>query len=112
MVTFFELAFEEGEAKRIKELALDGAFEGAGTIDGIVAGVGDMAQGLGGEDQVEVLFFETGENALELDRDHVAEVLIAEAVEFYWGERCPEHEDGCPVCEGWRQYDNLTGERK
>jgi len=38
--------------------------------------------------------------------------LIAEAVEFYWGERCPEHEDGCPVCEAWQQYDNITGERK
>jgi hypothetical protein len=32
---------------------------------------------------------------------------IHEAVQFYWGERCPEHEDGCPVCEAWRQYDNL-----
>jgi hypothetical protein len=32
---------------------------------------------------------------------------IHEAVQFYWGERCPEHEDGCPVCESWRQYDNL-----
>ena len=30
-----------------------------------------------------------------------------EAIQFYWGERCPEHEDGCPVCEAWRQYDNL-----
>ena len=32
---------------------------------------------------------------------------IHEAIQFYWGERCPEHEDGCPVCEAWRQYDNL-----
>ena len=32
---------------------------------------------------------------------------VHEAVQFYWGERCPEHEDGCPVCEAWRQYDNL-----
>ena len=37
--------------------------------------------------------------------------LVAEAVELYWGERCSEHEDGCPVCEAWQQYDNLTGER-
>jgi hypothetical protein len=39
-------------------------------------------------------------------KDHLNNAL-AEAVEFYWGERCPEHEDGCPVCEAWRQYDNL-----
>ena len=30
---------------------------------------------------------------------------VHEAVQFYWGERCPEHEDGCPTCEAWRQYD-------
>lgn len=32
---------------------------------------------------------------------------VHEAVQFYWGKRCPEHEDGCPTCEAWRQYDNL-----
>jgi hypothetical protein len=32
---------------------------------------------------------------------------VHEAILFYWGERCPEHEDGCPVCEAWRQYDNM-----
>lgn len=30
---------------------------------------------------------------------------IHEAVQFYWGERCPEHEEGCPTCEAWKQYD-------
>ena len=45
MVAFFELAFEEGQAERIKELALDGAFERAGTVDGIVAGIGNVAEG-------------------------------------------------------------------
>jgi len=34
---------------------------------------------------------------------------VHEAIGFYWGERCPEHEDGCPVCEAWKQYDNMTG---
>ena len=33
---------------------------------------------------------------------------VHEAVLFYWGERCPDHEDGCPVCEAWEQYDNMT----
>jgi hypothetical protein len=32
---------------------------------------------------------------------------VHEAVLFYWGDRCPEHEDECPVCEAWRQYDNM-----
>jgi len=36
--------------------------------------------------------------------------VIHEAVEFYWGERCPEHEDGCPICTAWKLYDKLIGE--
>jgi hypothetical protein len=32
---------------------------------------------------------------------------IQEAIESYWGKRCPEHEDGCPVCEVWKQYYEL-----
>lgn len=32
---------------------------------------------------------------------------VHEAMLFYWGARCPEHEDGCPVCEAWEQYDTL-----
>ena len=32
---------------------------------------------------------------------------VHEAVEFYWGARCPDHEEGCPVCEAWEQYDNM-----
>jgi hypothetical protein len=34
---------------------------------------------------------------------------VHEAIMFYWGERCPEHEDGCPTCEAWKQYDTLIG---
>lgn len=32
---------------------------------------------------------------------------IAEAVEFYWGERCPDFEPNCPICAAWKQYDKL-----
>jgi hypothetical protein len=32
---------------------------------------------------------------------------VHEAIEFYWGERCDDHEDGCPVCDAWKQYDQL-----
>ena len=31
--------------------------------------------------------------------------LVEEAITGHWGERCLEHEDGCPVCDAWRQYD-------
>jgi hypothetical protein len=31
-----------------------------------------------------------------------------EAVQSYWGERCAEHEDGCPTCVAWEYYDNLV----
>ena len=33
--------------------------------------------------------------------------LVEQAIEGYWGERCTEHQDGCPVCDAWREYDNL-----
>jgi hypothetical protein len=33
---------------------------------------------------------------------------IHEAMVFYWGERCPEHENGCPTCEAWEQYDKVV----
>lgn len=34
--------------------------------------------------------------------------LIEQAIEGYWGERCAEHQDGCPVCDAWREYENLV----
>lgn len=37
---------------------------------------------------------------------------LHEAVQFYWGERCAEHEDGCPTCVAWKFYDNLTSTTK
>jgi hypothetical protein len=39
-------------------------------------------------------------------KDHLNNAL-AEAVEFYWGERCPDYEPLCPVCAAWKQYDKL-----
>ena len=41
-------------------------------------------------------------NEQELDNNPVHEAVL-----FYWGERCPDHEDGCPACEAWEQYDNM-----
>ena len=40
---------------------------------------------------------------------------VAEAITFYWGERCPDHEPNCPTCAAWVQYDkmkNLTNVRE
>jgi hypothetical protein len=34
--------------------------------------------------------------------------LIEQAIESYWGERCPDHSEGCVVCDAWREYDNLV----
>ena len=38
--------------------------------------------------------------------------LIEQAIESYWGERCPDHSEGCVVCEAWREYDNLVMDNK
>jgi hypothetical protein len=38
--------------------------------------------------------------------------LIEQAIEGYWGERCPDYEEGCVVCEAWRDYDNLVMDNK
>jgi len=35
---------------------------------------------------------------------------IKEAIEFYWGERCPDHEAECVICQAWKEYDILTGD--
>jgi hypothetical protein len=32
---------------------------------------------------------------------------IHEAVESYWGERCPDHDPDCPTCKAWREYDAM-----
>ena len=36
--------------------------------------------------------------------------LIEEAITDYWGKRCPDYIDGCPVCEAWNQYDSMHKE--
>ena len=38
--------------------------------------------------------------------------LIEQAIESYWGERCSDYEEGCVVCEAWRDYDNLVMDNK
>lgn len=34
--------------------------------------------------------------------------LVEQALTEYWGERCDEYEQGCPVCDAWHEYDNLV----
>jgi hypothetical protein len=33
---------------------------------------------------------------------------IEEAIGFYWGERCPDTEKDCVICQAWAQYDVLN----
>ena len=37
---------------------------------------------------------------------------IAEAVESYWGERCPDHHQECVCCQAWGHYDSKTSARE
>jgi hypothetical protein len=33
---------------------------------------------------------------------------IHEAMLFYWGEKCSEHDAECPACQAWDQYDAVV----
>ena len=33
-------------------------------------------------------------------------------IEKFWGKRCKEFEENCPVCKAWLCYDYLFGEGK
>jgi len=37
---------------------------------------------------------------------------IKRAMLEYWGERCEDYEEGCVVCDAWREYDNLVMDNK
>jgi len=37
---------------------------------------------------------------------------IKRAMLEYWGERCDDYEEGCAVCDAWRDYDNLLMDNK
>ena len=34
--------------------------------------------------------------------------LVEEAITAHWGEKCDSYEQGCPVCDAWREYENLV----
>jgi hypothetical protein len=34
--------------------------------------------------------------------------LIKDAMDDYWGERCPDYHGECICCQAWNQYDILT----
>ena len=34
--------------------------------------------------------------------------LIEEALTGHWGPKCSEYEEGCVVCDAWREYENLA----
>lgn len=33
---------------------------------------------------------------------------IEEAITEHWGERCPDHMPGCPICDSWAELDMLV----
>ena len=34
--------------------------------------------------------------------------MIEQAIKSYYGERCPDHDAGCVVCQAWEQWDKIT----
>lgn len=34
--------------------------------------------------------------------------LVEQAMTAHWGEKCDDYEEGCPVCDAWREYENLV----
>ncbi len=34
--------------------------------------------------------------------------LIEQALQEHWGPKCSEYEQGCIVCDAWREYENLA----
>jgi hypothetical protein len=38
--------------------------------------------------------------------------LVEEALTGHWGPKCSEYEEGCIVCDAWREYDNLVTDNK
>ena len=40
-------------------------------------------------------------NQLDIDFKECLAIFMNE----YWGERCSEHEDGCPTCNAWDNFD-------
>ena len=35
-------------------------------------------------------------------------MMIEEAIKSYYGERCPDHDADCVVCQAWEQWDKIT----
>ena len=33
--------------------------------------------------------------------------MIEEAIKNYWGERCPDHDADCVVCQAWQEFDTI-----
>jgi len=33
--------------------------------------------------------------------------MIEQAIKSYYGERCPDHDADCVVCQAWEQWDKI-----
>jgi hypothetical protein len=38
--------------------------------------------------------------------------LVEQALIEHWGERCPDFESGCVVCQVWKDYDDLVNHER
>ena len=87
VIAILEAAFEDGEGERIKQVLLDRAVEGAGTEDGIEAGVGEVAGGVVGDGEVDVLLGEAvwpkGLNAALRNNANGVSVGVLDEPHFY-----------------------------
>lgn len=94
-----EFAVEEVEAEGVENLVLDDALEGAGTVSGVVAFAGEEIPGGFVEIEEDILFFEAGQKAAQLDIDNARYLPVVEpvkndgfvdAVEKFRAEMAPE----------------------
>jgi hypothetical protein len=37
--------------------------------------------------------------------------LVEEALTGHWGPKCSEYEEGCIVCDAWREYENFVAQK-
>lgn len=52
--------------------------------------------------------FEFSDAALECRWRDACAAMEAAIVEW-WGERCPEYDSECPLCQRWQAFDELRG---
>lgn len=76
-----DFAGKDAHSEGVEYLFLDSAFEGAGTIDGVVAGGGDLGFGGIGKFEGDAAVFEAIDETGELDFDNLLDLIDAKGAE-------------------------------